>query len=231
MISRLGRESVFPNPEKAAENGLLAYGGDLNPERLLAAYAQGIFPWPHGDDWPLLWFSPSPRTVLLPHHYRFGRSMQRVMKKHAFDLRCDTAFIQVIRACALIKRKGDPGTWITPEMIHAYCRLHQMGYAHSVETWQNGALVGGLYGVSLGGAFFGESMFTHANNASKVAMITLLERLRLWGFHFVDCQMYSELAGRLGAVQWDRSTFLSALRKAVQFPTRRGSWTSEFKTR
>lgn len=226
MIFRLGKEPAFPNPEEADESGLLAYGGDLSPERLLAAYAQGIFPWPHGEEWPLLWFSPDPRTVLLPHRYHLGAGLRKLMRRQAFDLRFDTAFDEVIASCAAAKRKENTGTWISAEMIAAYRRLHRLGYAHSVETWQNKALVGGLYGVSLGAAFFGESMFTRCDNASKVAMITLLEHLHRWGFHFVDCQMHSALVGRLGAVQWDRATFLSALKKALALPTRKGSWTS-----
>ncbi len=227
MIFPLGKGPIFPNPDEADENGLLAYGGDLSPERLLTAYSQGIFPWPHGEEWPLLWFSPDPRTVLFPDHYRLGRTLIKMMKKHPFELRFDTAFEQVITSCATTKRKDNPGTWITPEIITAYCHLHQLGYAHSVETWQNNTLVGGLYGISLGAAFFGESMFSACDNASKVAMISLLRHLHQWGFHFIDCQMHSELVARLGAVAWDRTTFLSALKKALEMPTRRGKWQTD----
>ncbi len=225
MIYLLGKRLDFPDPNDAEEDGLLAYGGDLNPERLLAAYAKGIFPWPHDESDPLLWFSPDPRTVLLPGQVHLSRSLKKVINKQDFEVRFDTMFREVITACATVRRKGAHGTWITVSMIDAYCRLHDLGFAHSVETWQNGALAGGLYGISLGKAFFGESMFTYCDNGSKIALVTLLQHLHTWRFHFFDCQMYSELVGRLGAVHWDRKRFLRALETALQIPTRQGKWT------
>ncbi len=226
MVFSLGEEVVFPNPENADESGLIACGGDLRPERLLSAYAQGIFPWPHGEQERLLWFSPNPRTVLLPDHVRLSLNLKRLMKKHTFVLRMDSAFSQVITSCASVKRKEEAGTWITRDMIEAYCHLHQLGYAHSIECWKNGALAGGLYGVSLGAAFFGESMFTREDNASKVALIALLQYLGKWGFHFVDCQMTSPLVRRLGAIEWERPVFMSRLKNALRSPSRVGKWMS-----
>lgn len=225
MIYLLGKRLDFPDPNGAEANGLLAYGGDLSPERLLTAYAQGIFPWPHDESDPLLWFSPDPRTVLLPDQVHLSRSLKKVMNKQDFEVRFDTTFREVITACATVRRKGARGTWITGEMIEAYCRLHDLGFAHSVETWEKGILVGGLYGISLGAAFFGESMFTYGNNGSKIALATLLQHLHTWRFHFLDCQMSSELVSRLGAANWDRRHFQHALKNALQIPTRQGKWT------
>ncbi len=224
MIFPLEKSPIFPDPRKANAEGLLAYGGDLNPERLLSAYYEGIFPWPQRENDPLLWFSPDPRVVLIPSQIHIGRSLKKYLKKSPFEIRCDTAFLDVIQACAKAKRKDGEGTWITPEMLSAYCRLHVLGFAHSVEAWQDGTLVGGLYGVSLGAVFFGESLFTHSDNASKIALVTLISQLRLWDFHFVDCQMRTNLVDTLGAVDWKRNVFLSALKKALTRPTRRGLW-------
>lgn len=224
MHDERNKRLVFPDPNDADEDGLLAYGGDLSPERLLSAYSEGIFPWPHGDDYPLLWFSPNPRTVLLPEHIHIGRTLKKVIKKQLFEVRLDTAFGEVIHACASVRRKEETGTWITEEMIAAYGRLHALGYAHSAEAWQNNELVGGLYGISLGAAFFGESLFTLRDNASKVVLVTLLSQLRKWRFHFVDCQMRTDLMGQLGAVDWVRKRFLSELKKALCVPTRQGLW-------
>ncbi len=224
MYYALNKQAVFPDPNEADEDGLLAYGGDLSPERLLRAYSEGIFPWPHGDDTPLLWFSPDPRTVLLPEHIHIGRSLKKILKKQLFEVHLDTAFEQVVHACASVKRKEEAGTWITDEIMEGYCRLHTLGYAHSAEAWQDNELVGGLYGVSLGAAFFGESLFTLRNNASKVVLVTLLSQLQKWRFHFVDCQMRTNLMGQLGAVDWERKRFLSELKKAMRVSTRQGMW-------
>lgn len=215
----------FPDPHQADADGLLAYGGDLHPQRLLAAYAQGIFPWPGGEDWPTLWYSPDPRMVLVPEALHISQSLRKTLKKGLFEVRFDTAFAQVIRACATVPRAQQPGTWITADMIEAYGLLHELGFAHAIEAWADGELVGGLYGVSLGAAFFGESMFARRPDASKVAFVHLVQHLQAWQFHFVDCQMYTDHLARFGAVLWRREQFLRALARALQEPTQRGRWT------
>jgi leucyl/phenylalanyl-tRNA--protein transferase len=214
----------FPDPRKADAEGLVAYGGDLNPQRVLAAYAQGIFPWPYDAAAPLLWFSPDPRMVLRPADLHISRSLQRAINKQSFEVKFDTAFAKVIRQCATIRRPGQKGTWITDEMIQAYERLHEMGFAHSAEAWNKGKLVGGLYGVSLGAAFFGESMFAEQPDASKVAFVHLVRQLHAWEFQLFDCQVQTEHVTRLGATPWPRARFLKALEKALEQPTRKGTW-------
>lgn len=214
----------FPDPRTADAEGLVACGGDLNPQRVLSAYAQGIFPWPYDARTPLLWFSPDPRMVLRPADLHVSRSLQRTLNKRAFDVTFDTAFAEVIRHCATIRRPGQNGTWITDDMIRAYEQLHDMGFAHSVEAWSEGKLAGGLYGVSLGAAFFGESMFARQPNASKVAFVHLVRQLQAWEFHFVDCQIYTEHLARFGATPWPRTKFLKALARALDEPTRQGPW-------
>ncbi len=225
-VYRLIDQYVFPDPNDADENGLLAVGGDLHPKRLLLAYAQGIFPWPHGDEWPMLWFSPDPRTVLVPCDLHVPRSLRKTCNQGLFDIRFDTAFEQVMRACSATHRPDQDGTWITPEMVEAYCRLHELGFAHSIEAWADGELAGGLYGLSLGGAFFGESMFAHRSDASKVAFVHLVWQLQTWAFQLIDCQVYTEHLERFGAQEWPRSQYLKALDRALQMPTRRGRWQS-----
>jgi len=220
-------EYPFPDPRKADAEGLVAYGGDLNPQRLLAAYAQGIFPWPYDAKTPLLWFSPDPRMTLRPSDLHVSRSLQRTLNKQLYDVRFDTAFTEVIRQCATIRRPGQGGTWITQDMIQAYIQLHEMGFAHSAEAWSDGKLVGGLYGVSLGAAFFGESMFAREPNASKVAFVRLVRQLQAWDFHLFDCQIYTEHVARLGATPWPRTRFLKALEKALEQPTMKGKWEKE----
>ena len=215
---------AFPDPNHADADGLVAYGGDLRPQRLLAAYAQGIFPWPHDEHWPLLWFSPDPRMVLVPSALHVSRSLRKTLRRGGFEVRFDTVFAQVMRACATMPRPKQRGTWITADMMQAYCVLHELGFAHSVETWADGELVGGLYGVSLGAAFFGESMFAQRPDASKVAFVRLVQQLQTWQFHFVDCQMYTPHLARFGAVEWPRKRFLQALGAALREPTRRGHW-------
>jgi leucyl/phenylalanyl-tRNA--protein transferase len=212
----------FPDPALADADGLLAYGGDLSPERLVSAYAHGVFPWYESD--PILWFSPDPRLVLLPAELRANRSLRKNLLRRRFEVRADTAFEQVIRSCAEVPRPGQSGTWITPDMIEAYCRLHELGLAHSVESWQEGELVGGIYGVSLGAAFFGESMFARRSDASKVAFVHLVRQIEAWGFRFLDCQVYTENAARFGAASWPRDRFLRELELALEAPTRRGRW-------
>lgn len=217
----------FPDPRKADAEGLVACGGDLNPQRVLAAYAQGIFPWPYDAKTPLLWFSPDPRMVLRPDELHVSRSLQRTLNKHLFEVRFDTAFAEVIRHCATVRRPGQKGTWITDEMIRAYERLHEMGFAHSAEAWSEGKLSGGLYGVSLGAAFFGESMFAMQPNASKVAFVHLVRQLQAWEFQLFDCQIYTEHVARLGATPWPRTRFLKVLEKALEEPTRKGLWQTD----
>jgi len=215
----------FPDPREASEEGLLAYGGDLRPERLLSAYAQGIFPWYEED--PILWFSPDPRMVLLPSELRINRTLRKNLQRQRYDVRMDTSFREVIEACAEAPRAGQRGTWITDDMLSAYCELHTLGFAHSCEAWLDGELVGGIYGVSLGRAFFGESMFARASDASKVALVYLARQIEAWGFDFLDCQAHTPHTERLGAREWPRDDFLDALDRALEAPTRRGPWRLE----
>jgi len=222
-IYRLTRELRFPPPEEAEPSGLLAVGGDLGPDRLLLAYSMGIFPW-YEDGLPILWHSPDPRMVLIPAELRVSRSLRKTMRDQPFEIRLDGAFDSVIRACADTPRSGQDGTWITDEMIEAYLQLFELGYAHCAEAWSGDALVGGLYGVSLGGSFFGESMFATRADASKVAFATLVAQLARWDFDLIDCQVHTEHLARLGATEWPRSRFLSRLRKSLAKPTRRGRW-------
>jgi leucyl/phenylalanyl-tRNA--protein transferase len=228
-IYRLGEDLAFPPPQAAEPSGLLAVGGDLTPERLLLAYTLGIFPW-YDAAQPILWHSPDPRLVLLPGDLCVSRNLRRVLRRSCFEIRLDTAFPQVIRACAEAPRKNAPGTWITDEMTAAYCRLFDLGFAHSAEAWQNGELVGGLYGVSLGGCFFGESMFTRRSDASKAAFVTLVRQLDAWGFDLIDCQVHTDHLTRFGATLWSRREFLKSLAESLARPTRRGRWALEEKT-
>ena len=223
-VYRLAKELVFPPPEGASPEGIVAIGGDFKPERLVLAYSQGIFPWPH-EGLPLLWFSPDPRFVLKPEDAHVPRSLRKVMKKAKLQVRTDTAFERVIRACGEAPRPGQDGTWITEPLVKGYVALHDLGYAHSVETWQDGELVGGLYGVSLGAAFFGESMFARTPDASKVAFATLLANLDLWKFRLVDSQVYTDHVARFGAEEWSRRRYLRELRSTLAAETRRGPWT------
>jgi|SRR5579883_3139447 len=221
----LPRELVFPPPEDA-EDGLLAVGGDLSVERLLLAYRSGIFPW-YEDGLPILWHSPDPRCVIVLARLHVGRSLRKVLRRGEHEVRFDTRFAEVIRACKDAYRPGQRGTWITADMENAYLRLHELGFAHSVETYLGGELVGGLYGVSLGHMFFGESMFSRASDASKIAFVRLAEKLGGWGFDFVDAQVMTPHTEALGAEEWPRARFLSALKQELAYPTRRGSWTEE----
>jgi leucyl/phenylalanyl-tRNA--protein transferase len=221
-VFRLDEKLVFP-PAEFAEGGLLAVGGDLRAERLLLAYSLGIFPW-YEEGQPILWHSPDPRMVLLPSELRVSRSLRKTWAHGTFTLKMDTAFGRVIEECATVSRPGQRGTWITGEMRDAYLDLHSRGYAHSVEAWRGGELVGGLYGVSLGAAFFGESMFARARDASKVALASLCRQLERWRITLVDCQVYTPHLERLGAVEWSRKRFLLTLRKALGARTRMGPW-------
>jgi leucyl/phenylalanyl-tRNA--protein transferase len=223
-IYRLIREVIFPAPEDADPSGLLAVGGDLSSERLLEAYRLGIFPWFSGDE-PILWWSPDPRLVLDLDDFKISRSLAKTLKKKIFQVTFDRAFAEVICACASVQRDGQRGTWITEDMQEAYVELHHLGYAHSVETWLAGELAGGLYGVSLGKAFFGESMFHRRADASKVALAALVDHLKSWNFHFIDAQMTTAHLLRLGAKELPRRVFLKRLRSALRSPSKTGRWT------
>ncbi len=219
----LGKEILFP-PVDHAENGLLAVGGDLSPERLLAAYCEGIFPW-YSEGEPILWHSPDPRFVLTTESFHVPRRLQRAVKEGStFRLELDTAFADVIAACASVPRPGQRGTWITTEMMQAYIRLHEMGFAHSVEARAGDELVGGVYGVSLGGIFFGESMFAKKSDASKVAFVALVRQLQRWNIGVVDCQVETPHLARFGAETVSREEYLDILHDALEQETRRGKW-------
>jgi leucyl/phenylalanyl-tRNA--protein transferase len=224
VLSANGQDLRFPPVEQASPEGLLAVGGDLRPERLFEAYRHGIFPW-YNDDQPILWWSPDPRTVLFPDKLHISRSLKRSLRPGLFSVTLDTKFREVILGCAGPRPQyPDGGTWITVEMLEAYTRLHELGDAHSVETWQEGQLVGGLYGVALGGAFFAESMFTRVPDASKVALVSLVRQLQTWGFHIIDCQQSSPHVIALGAEAIPRRDFLNHLTAALLLPESRGHW-------
>ena len=222
-VYRLSSELVFPPPHLAIEEGLLAVGGDLSVERLLMAYGLGIFPW-YTQGEPILWWSPDPRLVLYPSQIRVSRRLKRIIRQNRFAVTFDHAFDRVIRACSSAVRHHQTGTWITEEMIAAYIALHRAGYAHSVEAWQEERLVGGLYGVSLGGSFFGESMFHQVSNAANVALASLAQQLNQWHFDMIDCQVMTDHLVRMGAVEVPRSDFLSRLNRSVKKKTKRGKW-------
>ncbi len=200
----------FPNPAGALPDGLLAIGGDLRPERLLEAYRNGIFPWYNAGE-PPLWWCPDPRCVLFPENLRVSHSMKSLLRKEAFEFRVNTAFEEVIRACRSAPRAGQDGTWITDEVVAGYTSLHRQGYAHSAEAWQDGQLVGGLYGVWLGRTFFGESMFSTVSNSSKYAFIHWVQALQAQGVTLIDCQVPTEHLMSLGAELIDRELFLDLI--------------------
>jgi leucyl/phenylalanyl-tRNA--protein transferase len=225
-IYRLGREIAFPDPSRAEPDGLLAVGGDLGPERLLAAYSEGIFPW-YDERSPILWWSPDPRLVLYPDELHVSRRLARTIRQGRFRISSDAAFEDVIRRCAARARPGQRGTWITDEMIEAYVSLHRLGFAHSIEAWEGEDLAGGLYGVSLGAAFFGESMFADRTDASKVAFARAVEWLRDRGVRLVDCQVRTEHLVSLGAHEIPRAEFLARVAAALERPLRRGRWAIE----
>jgi leucyl/phenylalanyl-tRNA--protein transferase len=214
-VYKLTKDLVFPPPEMADEDGLLAIGGDLSVDRLVLAYSMGIFPW-FSDNYPILWWSPDPRLILLPKELKISRSLAQTMKKGIYRITVDTAFGEVIRNCASIRRKGENGTWITDGMVQAYIKLHGAGYAHSVEAWDGNELAGGLYGVILGKAFFGESMFARKSDASKTAFATFARQLAADGFHLIDCQISTEHMKRFGATEISRAKFLRLLDRALK---------------
>ena len=214
----------FPPVDLASPEGLLAIGGDLRTERLLAAYRAGVFPW-YNSGQPILWWSPDPRAILFLDKLKISRSLAKTLRKKKFRIRLDTRFREVIQACSGERsNQQTPGTWIHPEMIEAYCELHAKGYAHSVESWLDDNLVGGLYGVSLGGGFFGESMFSNTSDASKVALVYLVRQLQRWDFDFIDAQVSSEHLTRLGAEDIRRSRFMDILQQSLGKQTRQGTW-------
>lgn len=226
MVRVLHGELAFPPPEAAGPLGIVAVGGTCSAERLILAYSQGIFPWPH-EGLPMLWFSPDPRFVLEPHHSHVSRSLRKRIAQDAFEVRADTAFAEVMRGCAETSRPHQEGTWITDELMEGYAALHVLGYAHSIEAWQNNELVGGLYGVALGSLFFGEAMFARQPDASKVAFTTLLGNLIAWDYTLVDCQTPTDHLARFGAKRWPRDRFLAHLRRHVIDPTQQGPWELE----
>ncbi|GAB4223130.1 MAG: leucyl/phenylalanyl-tRNA--protein transferase [Gammaproteobacteria bacterium] len=228
FICQLARDDInFPDPCQALHepNGLLAIGGDLRPERLLAGYRKGIFPW-YQDDHPILWWSPDPRTVLFPQNIKISRSLHKTLRNKHFKVTFDKAFCQVIMACAA-PRETDGETWITQDMQQAYIKLHEQGYAHSVETWLDDELVGGLYGVAVGKIFFGESMFSRLRDASKVALVHLAWQLHAWDFALIDCQLPTEHLFSLGAENIKRLLFLEYLQQEVNQPHHLGQWILE----
>lgn len=219
---RLSKTLAFPNPEEAEDDGLLAIGGDLSPERIILAYSLGIFPW--YNEKPILWWSPNPRMVLFPSKFKISKSLRQVLKSNKFNVSLDSKFKEVIEICSKVPRANQDGTWITQEMKKAYIRLHKLGFAHSVEVYRNNKLVGGLYGISIGNAFFGESMFHLETNASKVAFYYLSQICLENNFDFIDCQVSNPHLASLGAEEIPRSQFLEILEKSMQNPTLKGSW-------
>lgn len=220
----------FPPVEEATPEGIVAAGGNLSPGMLLSAYRQGIFPW-YSEGEPILWWSPDPRFVLFPGELHVSRSMMRLRTRQAFSVTFDTAFRETITGCREMPRPGQPGTWITDAIVEGYVRLHELGYAHSVEARREGRLVGGLYGVLLGNIFFGESMFSREPNASKYALIELVELLVGIGCELIDCQAYTPHLERLGAREIPRSEFLELLRRLVERETPRGRWQGHTQSR
>ena len=224
-VFRLDERLVFP-PVELAEDGLLAIGGDLRPERLLLGYRSGIFPW-YAENLPILWHSPDPRRVMTTDDLVIQRSLRKAMNKHPYRIAMDTAFREVLEGCAQTPRPNQSGTWLIPEMVGAYRELHDLGYAHSIEAWRGDELVGGLYGVSLGGAFFGESMFARAPDASKIAFVATVRQLHAWNIRLIDCQVHTEHLDRFGAYEIPRVMYLELLHAALDEPTRQGTWKLE----
>lgn len=214
----------FPPVELASPEGLLAIGGDLQAERLLEAYRHGIFPW-YNDDQPILWWSPDPRATLFPDQMHISKSLRKTLRKQQYNVTFDCTFREVIAACASPRpNQEQAGTWILDEMIEAYCQLYRRGYAHSVEVWDQDQLVGGLYGVALGRAFFGESMFSRRTDASKIALVYLAHQLHQWQFELIDCQVSSDHISSLGAKDIRRDEFMSLLNKALSHGDQPGRW-------
>jgi leucyl/phenylalanyl-tRNA---protein transferase len=224
-VFRLDDRLVFP-PVHLAEDGLLAVGGDLRPERLMLAYSKGIFPW-YGENLPILWHAPDPRMIMTSEDLVIQRSLRKAIRRRPYELRVDTVFEDVLRGCSQSPRPGQKGTWLIPEMIEAYLELHALGLAHSFEAWRDGELVGGCYGVSLGAVFFGESMFTRAPDASKIAYAACVNQLHAWGIGLIDCQVHTEHLERFGAYEVPRLMYMELLAIALDQPTRRSRWSFE----
>lgn len=226
-IFHLSEKISFPPPHFAEPEGLLAVGGDLSEKRVLLAYQMGIFPW-FGEDEPILWWAPDPRLLLYPSDIYVSRRLKRIIRQQSFKITCDTAFRDVISACALVRTHNFQETWIVDEINDAYCRLFDSGYAHSIEVWQEDRLAGGLYGVSLGRSFFGESMFSHVSNTSKIALVALCRFLDTLSFDLIDCQVKTQHLKRMGAVEVPRSLFLKKLHHSMTKQTLKGSWKTAF---
>ncbi len=222
-VFRLAEDMAFPPPEMAEENGLLAVGGDLSEKRLLLAYSLGVFPW-YSAGSPILWWSPDPRLILIPEELRVSRSLRQIIKKGIYSVTMDVAFDMVIGNCAAGRGRKEEGTWITDEMIKAYSRLHELGYAHSVEVWRDGSLVGGLYGVAMGAVYFGESMFSEMKDASKVALVKLVGYLIEKGYQLIDCQVPTEHLISMGAKEVSREEFQVMFKKAMKVSMEPGKW-------
>lgn len=222
-VFQLTNEPVFPPPQMARKDGLLAVGGDLLPERLIRAYSLGIFPW-YAPGEPILWWAPTPRLVLFPGEFKRSRRLERIIRQGTFKISMDQNFRQVIASCADTRLQKGEETWIDSEMLQAYCTLHELGFAHSVECWHNGILAGGLYGISLGTVFFGESMFSSKANSSKIALATLVDRMLAWNFEMIDCQIGTRHLMSLGAREIPGDEFYPRLARCMREPTRRGIW-------
>jgi leucyl/phenylalanyl-tRNA--protein transferase len=224
MIPWLESDTPFPPLRSALKhpNGLLAAGGELSPERLLDAYRHGIFPWFSKGD-PILWWSPDPRMVLFPGELKISRSLAKTLRNRRYEVRFDYGFDAVVAECAA-PRESEPGTWISGDMLAAYGNLHRLGHAHSVETWIDGELAGGLYGVALGGAFFGESMFSRVRDASKIALVALVAHLKSGAFGLIDCQMRTRHLESLGAREIPRRRFAQLIEELIHYPRPPGSW-------
>jgi len=224
-LPQLRKEHLFPSPEMATEEGLVAFGGDLNPYRILKAYQDGIFPWYSKDD-PILWWSPPSRLLLFPENFKQSKSFRRVLRNKGFEVHFDKDFESVINHCSVVPREGQDGTWLSDEMKEAYIELHKMGFAHSIETYYEGKLVGGLYGIALGGGFFGESMFSLMSNASKVSLYALSDICVKKSYDFIDCQVETPHMLNLGALLVERNDFLDLLEETLEQDTDFGSWSN-----
>ena len=222
-IPPLGSSYIFPNPRYSADEGLLAFGGDLSPNRILTAYRKGIFPWFNQDD-PILWWSPNPRMVLYPNDFKINKSFRRFLRQDRYKVKFDSSFEEVINYCGSVNRVGQNGTWLIDDMKNAYIELFKMGFAHSVEVYEDDILVGGLYGLSMGRVFFGESMFSLKSNASKVGFKALSDVLNEREYDFIDCQVKNDYLAQMGAKNISRDKFLDELEESLTRPSNLGSW-------
>ena len=222
-VFQLSRDIVFPSPELAEPDGLIAVGGDLCPKRIMEAYKSGIFPWYSEGD-PILWWTPSPRLILFPEEFYISRRLARTIRQNVFSVSADSSFEKVITNCAEQRSENRNETWITQEMISAYYHLHELGYAHSIECWKDDKLVGGLYGIALDHVFFGESMFSTMSNSSKVALNALVQHAKETGIHLIDCQLRTEHLASLGAREISRTKFEELLNKNIRETTPQQKW-------